>query len=95
MATSKKRAAQVPGAPTAEGAAEGDEPEVAEAPETKSKAPKLEPTSMLHPAIREAVAGAEKMPYADAVRLGAEGKIVDRVLTEKGWYIPNADRLVE
>lgn len=52
------------------------------------------PAAPVAPAVARAVESADKMSYADAVKAASEGKLSGRVLTEKGWYIPDATREV-
>lgn len=82
-----KRTPQVPGA--AQAADPEDRTDAPPAAKAVSAGLKV-----LHPAIQSAVADATKMSHADAVKAEAEGALNRRVLTEKGWYIPNADRKV-
>jgi hypothetical protein len=79
MVAKSKKATRVPGDSPTEGAA----------------APAPAPAAALPPAVVAATEGATKMSYADAVRLASQGKLQDRVLTEKGWYIPDPARVVE
>lgn len=72
----RKKAPQVPGS-------------TADAPAPTSAAELAAPAAPMAPAVARAMDGATKMSYADAVRLAGEGKLTERVLTEKGWYVPN------
>jgi len=87
MARGKK--AQVPGE-----APEPQDERAAKTPRAKAAAPAAEAQPM-HPAVERAMEGADKMTYAKAQALDAEGKLGRKVLTEQGWYIPNSSRPVE
>ena len=104
---SKKLTTQVPGeTPTADGAADGPDENLGGEPDAPAPAPKAKrakpvaatdmnepaPADALPPKIKAVMEDATKMAHDEAVKAAAEGKIVDRVLTEKGWYIPNANR---
>jgi hypothetical protein len=47
------------------------------------------------PLVVKAVSGATKMSYAQAQAADAAGELPRRVLTEQGWYVPQAARKVE